>query len=246
MEEILKELDINPNTAHLFIHAYKSPNGIDISSCESYFENGLILNPSYHSILSTLMPIDNAEIITQFNPRGNHKVIVSVPYELDEMCLGSILLGSGDTGNQYQYYHLLDFLIDNQPNTNINIDNNFKYIPREFIVGIYIDDYINQDITPSFIPNPYFYKLSNQNKDALKEKLIALNNMSSLRFLTGYCLGIDEYNYSDEEIRKFLNIFNQYSKPSSNRYKILNHVVEEKIKLKQKQSEKSNSNKQKS
>ena len=225
LKDILTYYNINPDNSHLFTHAYEPEKLFDEESCLSYFNNGIRLKNGVHSMLSTIEPLKKTipyeNSLTRISPRGNHKIIVSIPYELDNMFLGSTLTGSGDAGNQYSPHHLLDYLIDSEGLT---------AIPKEFIVGAYIADY-SDEINPQesvFIPNANFYGNVNSksNIESLKTTLInAYDNSSTEKTWLGYCFGLNDLD--EKKFNQDLELIRAYN--LEKRFDILIKVVKEKM-----------------
>lgn len=226
MNKILDSLNINPNNSNLFQHAFWPESSHDPDACKPYFENGLRLKMGFDSYLATMSPYPKnksfASEIERDSFRGNHKIIVCIPHELEDMFFGSEIGARGDAGNQYNKNLLIDYLI-NRSETN--------HLPSEFIVGMYINE--NEDgSTPScFVFNPLFInnkENSQTNIKNLKNKLLQLieSNSTSMvaREFLQYCLG--QISLSDEEIQNNISLIDRFFTDST--YTVLKQVVEEK------------------
>ena len=224
MMQILEEYGINLENTNIFQHAFKTKKSQDPNACIPYFENGLRLNMGFDSYLATMSPyIADRDLLSQFQKhtdRGQHKIIVCVPHELENMFFGTSVGASGDAGNQYNPNILLDYLIH---------PSKTNHLPSEFILGMYIDE--SSKGPACFVENPLFYGNKNnskQNIENLKSKLLtALDNgvSSSISHnLVKYCLG--ELELSDDEINKLLSTLDLFSNGS--KYAVLKQVIQEK------------------
>lgn len=229
-KDILQTNNLNRNNAHLFVHAYNANENFDEMSCFSYFANGIYLKNGVKSILSTIQPLEKNKpyensLVKPFI-RGNHKIIVAIPYELDGMFLGSTLNGSGDAGNQYKKRHLIDFLIS---------EKGLSAIPKEFIVGAYITDDFSETNPQEtiYIPNIYFYgnEFSDSNIKSLKKTLFNAceNLIGDNKDLVGYCLGMN--NINETELNIMIERMKRYG--FNDDINLLLPVVEEKMQKEQ-------------
>ena len=134
------------------------------------FGEGLRNNQGW-SILSTICLLNKddptksyEEFIEHydFGGKSNVKVLIHIPQELEGLYLGNCKLKFGNSGNQNDKNHILDYL---------NLDN----IPREFIVGLlYSQNYHVQNTESQdfkFFDNPFYYDYV-QNKEENIETIV--------------------------------------------------------------------------
>lgn len=150
----------------VFIHGTHLQGNL-ASFYESIFQNGL-KKQANRSILSTVSLIKEkniAESICNYKIRGNARVIINIPEELENLFLGRCKRKFGDTGNQYTNNSVLDFL-------------DLSSIPSEFIVGIIYDktplESKRENAKYQFIENPNFFnhpQFFDRNRKLLVEKL---------------------------------------------------------------------------
>ena len=85
---------VNHNNSNIFQHAYYADGNQRINSSVSYLENGLKLNRGLQSFLGTISPYDKnrniASEIEKPSPRGNHKLVISIPHELEDMVFDNV------------------------------------------------------------------------------------------------------------------------------------------------------------
>ena len=191
---------------NIFIHGFHLKENEDPQKrFESYFNHGIKLASDRVSILSTIALLKNdkdyASQIEKYIGRGIYRIVVNIPYELEEFFLGKCLDKFGDSGNQYSENHLIDLL-------------NLEYIPKEFIVGIYYTDkYVyekDEEIKSFFVENPNYYDhKTNKEKNtaALCSTLKTAIEKSSDPF-KGWLLK----DYNTDSLAKELNAMHAFDK----------------------------------
>ncbi len=148
----------------IFIHCFKQPpQNISLEDfAKKLFKEG-VRKLDLRSILSTieLLPKEKyIEKIKDVSPRGNYKIILKIPEEVDGIFLGRCKQIYGDSGNQYTQNSFLDFISHN--------GHGLEFIPPEFIVGIAYKDTNSQY---QFIQNPKYFDNSVENSKKLADKL---------------------------------------------------------------------------
>lgn len=154
LQEFLKNYNLDKNIkGNLFIHNFSSnPTISKEEQFKSYFDKGLKKPDACISVLSTMALLnkkqDFAKSIHNYVIKGDCKVILNIPFELNDVFFGDCKKSYGAAGNQDSYNTLIDFL-------------DLKYIPKEFIVGILYDDNYDENTNSfknsKFIENPHYY-----------------------------------------------------------------------------------------
>ena len=227
-EKILNDYGLNLENSNFFQHAFKpnSESDYDMNACISFIKHGLSLKNGFNSFLATMSPYSkHHDIVSQIEQptlRGDHKIIICIPHQLEDMVFGTKIDASGDAGNQYNPHILLDYLIKyNDPTS----------LPSEFIMGMYFEG--NDLIPPAFIENPKFFKNKIHTEDNIKNLKKNLLRMveeqypedSYTKDLLLYCFG--EKKLSQDEITNIFNLINKYYKDS--KYQPLKQAAQQKF-----------------
>ena len=131
LQEVLTYYQLgNKIEGNILIHNFYIDKDKDINDISKlYFKKGLKI-PNNASILGTLALLPKKDVVREIHNyciKGNYKLIVHIPYQIENIFLGDIEKRYGSSGNQYFKNSLLDLLY-------------LKYLPREFIVGILYND----------------------------------------------------------------------------------------------------------
>ena len=226
MKRSLDYYGVNQSNSSIFQHAYYAEGNQRINSSVSYLQNGLKLVRGANSFLGTMSPYPRtnniANEIERPTNRGNHKLVISIPHELEEMVFGSKVNARGDAGNQYSKQLLIDYLINS---------NTANILPREFIVGVYVDA---TSTAPSvFLENPYFYNNkqdSRQNISRLKNHLFLMLKQqgdSPINDLVKFCFGFK--TMTESKVREILKVLDDYDDEKGTKFGVLKNAVYEKL-----------------